>query len=214
MIKIVPAILTSDVQVAKEKIVLVDGLVERVSIDIVDGVFAKVKTIDPVELADIQTTLKIDFQLMVFDPVSWVDKCLVARADRIIGHVEFMNDIRGFIVAVKEKGVGVGLGLDIDTEFEKVPLEVLSRLDVVLLMAHKSGASGLAFEDRAYKKITQAIQARVMNSFSYLIHVDGGVNKEIAKKLQEMGVDEVSMASNIFVGNPSYNLKEISNYLS
>ncbi len=41
---------------------------------------------------DVDTALKIDYQLMVDEPVNWIEKCVRGGADRIIGHVEKMSD--------------------------------------------------------------------------------------------------------------------------
>ena len=65
MIQIIPSILTNDPDELMELIKKCEGLVERVSIDIIDGKFANNKTIDPSILSDIDTALKIDYQLMV-----------------------------------------------------------------------------------------------------------------------------------------------------
>lgn len=214
MIKVIPGILTNDATVALDKLRLVDGLCERVSIDIFDERFGEKTSIDPTVLSEVEISVKLDYQLMVFEPINWIEKCVTANADRIIGHVEYMGDQKNFIVSVKEKGIKVGLGLNLETPFEKIDPEVLGHLDVLLLMSHKTGLSGIGFDEIAYKKITEVIQARVVGSYTFMIQVDGGVNKEIAKKLQDMGVDEVSITTNIFRGNPAYNLNEINTYLS
>jgi pentose-5-phosphate-3-epimerase len=88
MVEIVPAILTNDPSELRRLVALCEGVVDRVSIDIIDGKFAANKTIDPSALSEIETSLKIDFQLMVEEPVNWVERCVRGGADRIIGHVE------------------------------------------------------------------------------------------------------------------------------
>jgi len=214
MIKIIPAILTNSTEAAVGYIKEVEGLVDCVSIDIIDGKFAENKTIDPLALSNIETTLSLDFQLMVFEPINWVDKCITSKAKRIIGHVEFMNDQKEFIVKVKESGEKPGLGLDLNTPLEKIKTEVLSHIDVLLLMSVKAGFSSQKFDESVYKKIEQAMQLREINNFNFSIQIDGGIDKEIVKKLDEMGVDEASMTSHIFQGNPSFNLNEIKTYLT
>ena len=69
MIQIIPSILTNNPNELQEKLTLCEGLVERVSIDIIDGKFADNKTIDPIILFDLDTSLKIDYQLMVMNPL-------------------------------------------------------------------------------------------------------------------------------------------------
>ena len=63
MVQIVPAILTNDSNELREKLEALDSLVERVQIDIIDGVYAANKTILPDALAEIETNLLIDFHL-------------------------------------------------------------------------------------------------------------------------------------------------------
>ena len=214
MIKIIPAVLTNDKNTALEQIRAVEGIAERVSIDIIDGRYAENKTIDPLILADFNSPLVFDYQLMVYEPINWIDKCVSSHADRIIGHVEFMNDQKDFITKVKESGAKPGLGLDLNTPLEKIQTEVFGHISVLLLMSVKAGFSSQKFDESVYKKIEQAMQLRVMNNFSFSIQIDGGVDKEIAKKLDVMGVEEVSITSKIFQGNPSFNLNEINTYLS
>ena len=214
MIKIIPAVLTNDKNTALEQIRAVEGIAERVSIDIIDGRYAENKTIDPLILADFNSPLVFDYQLMVYEPINWIDKCVSSHADRIIGHVEFMNDQKDFITKVKESGAKPGLGLDLNTPLEKIQTEVFGHISVLLLMSVKAGFSSQKFDESVYKKIEQAMQLRVMNNFSFSIQIDGGVDKEIAKNLDVMGVEEVSITSKIFQGNPSFNLNEINTYLS
>ena len=76
MLEIIPSILTNNPEEAKELIARCEGVVERVSIDIIDGKFAENKTIDPSIFIDVDTDLKIDYQLMVNEPVNWVERCV------------------------------------------------------------------------------------------------------------------------------------------
>ena len=61
MIKIFPSILTNDPDELKEMISQVEGIVDFVSIDIIDGKFADNKTVDPQALVGFDTNLKFDF---------------------------------------------------------------------------------------------------------------------------------------------------------
>src|SRR3990170_3015429 len=132
MIEIIPSILTNDPEEAREMIARCEGIVERVSIDIIDGKFADNKTIDPNALSDIDTNLKIDYQLMVYEPVNWIEKCVHGQADRIIGHVEEMSDQVEFVGKVQEVGLSIGLAIDLETQVYKIDPTILNNLDVVL----------------------------------------------------------------------------------
>ena len=88
MIEIIPSILTNDPEEAREMIARCEGVVDRISIDIIDGKFAGNKTINPGMLSDLDTGLKIDYHLMVAEPVNWVERCLRGQADRVIAQIE------------------------------------------------------------------------------------------------------------------------------
>src|SRR3989304_6370901 len=104
MIEIIPSILTNDSKELVDKLGICEGIVERVQIDIIDGVFASNKTIDPSALFSLETELKLDFHLMVKEPINWVEKCVSAGADRIIAQVEMMENQVDYVGKVQEVG--------------------------------------------------------------------------------------------------------------
>jgi len=107
-VEIIPAILTSDPQELKQLINEAEGVVEGVQIDILDGQFAKNKTIDPSIFQTIETNLYLDFHLMTKEPVDWIEKSTRVSAKRIIGQVEMMENQMEFIEKVIETGTLVG----------------------------------------------------------------------------------------------------------
>src|SRR3989304_7877798 len=115
MIEIIPSILTNDPEEARELIARCEGLVDRISIDIIDGKYASNKTIDPSVFEKIDTSLLLDFQLMVYEPVNWVERCVRGQADRIIGHVEQMSDEGEFVGKAREESGYICIGVDIET---------------------------------------------------------------------------------------------------
>ena len=108
MLKISPAILIDDVKEAISKIETIEDVLDRhlkkhtdhIQIDIVDGIFAGNITIVPEALRDVDTSLYLDFQLMVREPVDWVERCVNPSTDRIIGHIEQMSDQVEFVKKV------------------------------------------------------------------------------------------------------------------
>jgi pentose-5-phosphate-3-epimerase len=104
MFAIIPSILTNNPGQAKELLLRCGGVVDRVSIDIIDGFFAKNKTVDPIIFSDLEMELSLDFQLMVKEPVNWIEKCVRGGADRIIGHIEKMASQTEFVEKVQISG--------------------------------------------------------------------------------------------------------------
>jgi ribulose-phosphate 3-epimerase len=208
MLEIIPAILTNNPQELKEMINLVEGKCEKIQIDIVDGVFADNKTIEPSALNFIETNLKIDFQLMVKEPASWVEKCIRAGGERIIGHVELMSSQLEFIEKVQKAGALVGLGLDIDTPISIIEENLFKDLDVILVMSVKAGFGNQEFRFDVLEKVNSLSKLKKKNNFSFRICVDGGITPSSIREVYKAGADEAVIGRRIFKeGNVENNLK-------
>jgi len=208
MITIIPSILTSDPSEAKELLSRCEGVVERVSVDIIDGKFAGNKTIDPSVFESVDTDLFLDFQLMVYEPVNWIERCARAGADRIIGHIEQMSDQVEFVGRVQEVGVKVGLALDIETSVAKIDPTILTNLDVVLVMSVAAGFGGQEFRNEVIKKIERLSEIRERDDTPFKIQDDGGITLESIYNIHRVGADEVSIGRRIFEGDLAKNLEK------
>jgi ribulose-phosphate 3-epimerase len=209
MLEIIPAILTNDPQELKRMIDLVEGKSEKVQIDIVDGIFANNKTIEPSALNFIETNLKIDFQLMVKEPVNWIEKCIRAGGYRIIGHVELMGSQMEFIEKVQKGGALVGFGLDIDTPITTIEENLLKDLDVILVMSVKAGFGNQEFRSEALEKINALAKLKKKNNFSFRICVDGGITLSSIGEVYKAGADEIAIGRRIFKGEKIENNLEM-----
>lgn len=194
MNEVVPTILTSDINDFTNKIKLVKNISSRVQIDVVDGIFAKIKTIDLGAVRDLGETgeLKIDLHLMVEEPMGWVKRCLELVPDRIIAHIEKMDDPASFINEVINSGMEVGLAIDLNTSLESVREDVLLLADMVLILGVKAGESGQIFDKIALEKINKVRE--ILKDLGK-IGVDGGINLENIKLCKEAG------ANIFYVGN-------------
>jgi len=208
MIEIIPSILTNDPEELREKLTICEGLVDRVSIDIIDGKFADNRTIDPALLFDMDTNLKIDYQLMVYEPVNWIERCVRGQADRIIGHVEQMSDQIEFLGKVQEVGLSVGLAIDLETQIYKIDPTILTNLDVVLVMSVPAGFGGQEFDKRALGKIKELDEIRARDNTPFRIQDDGGITLESIHNVHKIGADEVSIGRKLFEGDLVQNLKK------
>jgi ribulose-phosphate 3-epimerase len=209
MIQIIPSILTNDPEEAREMITRCDGVVGRVSVDIIDGKFAANKTIDPIVLQSIDTSLKLDFQLMVVEPINWVERCISAGADRIIGHIEQMGDQTEFVGKVQEVGALIGLALDLPTSVSDLDATILNNLDVVLVMSVPAGFGGQKFDPSVLSKIKELDKIRARDKTPFKIQVDGGIMADNIKSVFESGADEVSVGRGLFKGDLAENLERL-----
>ena len=144
---------------------------------------------------------------MVKEPNSWVEKSLSGGADRIIGQIEMMDSQEEFVKNVVGAGVGVGLALDIDTPVEEIVEDVMSYLDVVLVMSVPAGFGGQEFDRRALEKIEKL--KGLKNSYKYSICVDGGINLSNIGEVVTAGADEVCVGKRLYKGDLRSNIKKL-----
>lgn len=207
MVEIIPAILTNDVREIEEKVARAEGVVKRVQIDIVDGVFAVTRTIDPSFLENVETDLNLDFHLMTKDPIDWVERAVRGGAERIIGQIEGMTDQVEFVAKLAQVGLSVGLAIDLETSVSALDPTIITNLDVVLVMAVKAGFAGQKFDERALNKIKQLDELRIRDDTPFRICVDGGETEDVIDETHFAGADEVVIGKRIFEGDLAENIR-------
>lgn len=214
MLTIVPSILTNNPSELKQMIGVSEEVVERISIDVIDGVFHANKTITPEALSYVETNLLIDYQLMVKEPINWVEKCFRAQADRIVGHIEMMTSQIEFVKKIQGLGCKAGLALDIDTPVIQLDRSLITDLDVIYLMSYKAGIPGQKLQDSVLSKINELAEIRKDDNTPFVIHVDGGVNRDTISKISDAGADEVSVGRLLFNGNMREMIDELERMIS
>lgn len=207
MVEVIPSILTSNIKELEDMLSQAEGVAGRAQIDIVDGQFAKNKTVDPSALAEVETNLKLDFHLMVKEPINWVEKCAAGAADRIIGQIEMMRSQIDFVGKVQEVGAAVGLAIDINTPVSDLDPVILTNLDVVLVMSVPAGFGGEKFDERALDKIKRLGEIRRKDKTPFKIMDDGGITLGKIDDTRRAGVDEVAIGQRIFQGDISKNIE-------
>jgi ribulose-phosphate 3-epimerase len=177
-----------------------------VQVDIVDGVFAGNKSIDPISLKYVETDLGLEFHLMVAEPVNWIEKCVSGGASVIIGQIEMMSSQMEYVRAVQAVGARVGLAVNLDTTLDVIDEAIINDIDWLLLMSVSAGFGGQKFDQRVYQKIKQASLKRAKDLTPFRICVDGGVEKDNIQTLARMKVDEVAIGKRLFEGDLKSNI--------
>lgn len=211
MLEIIPAILTNNINEAEDEIQKCTGIVKRVQLDIIDGIFADNKTIDPSNLGEVESSLALDFHLMVKSPIKWVEKSINAGADRIIGQVEMMESQIEFIQKIQFSNLRVGLALDLATPVSVLDPAIFPLADVILLMSVKAGFGGQKFDKSVLTKIKELNEIRVNGKSPFKICVDGGETDEVIDDTYLAGADEVVIGNRLFVGDLEVNIKKLLN---
>lgn len=195
---ITPIIMEADMGVVGEKMSrLRDKREQRVHFDIGDGLFCDLITVAPADLKTIDLTgMKIDFHLLVDDPVEWIEECVALTPNRIIGQIEHMGSQQMFMEAAEGYGIEAGLALKLETPIESIEEEVLERIKTILLLEIPPGTTGSRFDIRVLDKIK-----RLRASYKGQIVVDGGINKGTYKLVMEAGASEAGANSAYWRGD-------------
>lgn len=192
--KIVPAILTSDVNELDRLLRQIrdSKKFERVQIDFIDGEFANNKTIKPSECDLIPyLPLKFDAHLMVSENniVEWSKLASKMGFERVIAQMEGISAPEEFE------------NLAIDDNTPVIAVEpYLAKLEYLIVMTVDPGYGNQEFEERILKKISLIGHIRQIGGYKFKICVDGGVEKEHLQKLEELGVDEVAVGAKRVLG--------------
>lgn len=203
--QIVHIIMTESVDDVVQKLTLLkDWGVERVSIDILDGVFTDNLTLGVNDLRDIDFgDFSLELQLMVEEPVDYLGEInsLKCQRKRVYGHIERMGNLDEFIALGRELGIETGWALDLHTPLDDLQPQHLLKADGILLMSVKAGHSGQIFNPLVLEKIKTL---RLMG-FSQDIEVDGGINEVSIPLCLEAGANLLAVNSAIWqAGDPQH----------
>lgn len=172
---------------------------EWVHIDVMDGVFVPnisfgFPVMKPIRKA---TSKVLDVHLMIVEPEKYVRRFVEAGADYVTFHYEATEDIDGCITAIREAGAKVGISIKPATEVS-VLKDILSKVDLVLVMSVEPGFGGQSFIEGSLEKIQQLAEMRQELGAEFIIEVDGGISAKNAGEVFAAGAEAVVAGSAVF----------------
>ena len=199
-IKLAPSILSADFgRLGEQVIEATRAGADYIHVDVMDGHFVPYITVGPLVVAAIRphTNLPLDVHLMIESPEKYIQQFVQAGANIITVHVEVCPHLHRVVESIKELGVKAGVSLNPSTPLTTVD-EVLSALDLVLLMSVNPGFGGQQFIEGTVGKI-----ARLRNRLDELglaaeLEVDGGINAEIAPRVAKAGARVLVAGAAVF----------------
>ncbi len=199
-VKLAPSVLSADFGRLGEQVVeATKAGADYIHIDVMDGHFVPQITFGAPVVAAIRrwTNLPLDVHLMIEAPERQINQFADAGADIITVHVEACPHLQRVVQMVKGLGVKVGVALNPDTPVDTLK-EVLSSLDLVLVMTVNPGFGGQTFIEDILDKVARLRVELDRSSLVAELEVDGGINAEIAPRVVRAGARVLVAGSAVF----------------
>ncbi len=167
--------------------------------DVMDGVFVPNISFGIPVISAVKKISKkpLDVHLMIVSPEKYLSDFFNAGAEIITVHYEVCAHLHRTIQQIKNLGIKASVCLNPHTPVFMLE-NIISDVDMVLLMSVNPGFGGQKFIDNTYTKVSELKELIMKKNSGALIEVDGGVNFEVGKKLYAAGADILVAGSFVF----------------
>jgi ribulose-phosphate 3-epimerase len=203
-IGIVPSILSADFTRLGDQVRDAQAAgAQRIQVDVMDGHFVPNITMGPMIVAAVRrcTSLPLEAHLMITNPEQYIEDFANAGADVIIIHQEVSPHLHRLIQQIKTAGKMAAVALTPSTPIFLLE-DILSLLDMVLIMTVNPGFGGQEFIPETLPKITRLRQVITQRNLHCDIEVDGGIHEATAPLVVKAG------ANLLVAGSAVYNERE------
>jgi ribulose-phosphate 3-epimerase len=199
-IGIVPSILSADFTRLGEQVreAEVAGA-QRIQVDVMDGHFVPNITMGPLVVEAVRrcTILPVEAHLMISNPEKYIEDFARAGADIIIVHQEVSPHLHRIIQQIKAEGKMAAIALTPSTPVFMLE-DILSLLDMVLIMTVNPGFGGQEFIPETLPKITRLRQVLEERGLQCDIEVDGGIHDRVVPAVVQAGANLLVAGSAIY----------------
>ncbi len=177
---IAPSVLSADFgRLAEQVQAVTEAGADLIHVDVMDGVFVPNISFGEVVVDAIRgaTHLPLNIHLMVREPDALMPTFLKSETDQILVHAEACQHLHRSVSNVKEQGNQVGVAINPGTPIAAVE-EVLSVLDIVMVMSVNPGFAGQSFIPESVDKIRRLRKVIDDSGLATQVEVDGGIKSD------------------------------------
>ena len=197
---ILPSILSADFARLADDIAAVErGGATMLHVDVMDGHFVPNLTLGPPVVKSIRKVTKsiLDVHMMITDPEKYAPLFIQAGADQVSIHYEAATHLDRTVRNIQALGAKAGVVLNPATPVSLLE-DILDVADYVLVMSVNPGFEAQRFIPNALRKIRRLDQIRRERGLTFLIEIDGGVNRDNVESIVRAGCDWLVAGSSVF----------------
>ena len=202
---IAPSILSADFGHLAEAIEMINRSdAGWIHCDVMDGVFVPNISFGFPVIKSVQAVAEkpLDVHLMIVNPDRYISQVRDCGAMMMNVHYEACTHLHRTVQSIHDAGMEAAVTLNPATPVMLLS-DIISDVDMVLLMSVNPGFGGQSFIEHTTEKIRQ-LKALIEKSGSHaLIQVDGGINQKTAAIVADAGADVAVAGSSVFkAANP------------
>lgn len=195
-----PSLLASDFGNLKKEVLMINrSQADWLHLDIMDGVFVPNISFGFPVIEHVKKVADkpLDVHLMIVDPDRYLARFRDAGANILTVHYEACTHLQRTVTEIHNLGMKAGVALNPHTPVILLK-NILSVIDMVLIMTVNPGFGGQSFIPESYDKIADLRNMIDTGAYNVLIEVDGGIDIKNAAKLVGTGVNVLVAGNSVF----------------
>ena len=195
-----PSLLSADFGNLNRDLGMINGSeADMLHLDVMDGVFVPNISFGFPVMKYVQKVCRkpLDVHLMIVEPQKFVNEVRDCGAEIMNVHYEACTHLNRTVQQIKAAGMKAGVTLNPATPVCMLR-DIISELDLVLLMSVNPGFGGQKFIHGTLRKLADLRALIAETGSKALVEIDGGVNLETGKLLAGAGADILVAGNYVF----------------